>query len=202
MVCKDSEISSLREGLIETDTARMQVTDAFANKQEEWQKWRQSHAFSLLKLNDPGARFPYYAVRCKRINMNQRIKAIRKNHPRAVVIFQHRKVPNGINLFNRLRVEKLILSHINYCIPHNNESSLIAALNELCGGDYPAETNFPINVYAEAIPEPTIKSPVSPMDLFSQVSSTNATAGSTPDHQIFFSSVITCSFIGSTTCRK
>jgi hypothetical protein len=76
---------------------------------------------------------------------------IRQKHPRAIVIFQHRKVPNGVNLFNRLRAEKLILSHINYCIPSNNEANLLDALNKLCGIEYPAEVNFPINRYAEPL---------------------------------------------------
>jgi hypothetical protein len=169
---KDGEISNLREGLIETDTARLRVEEAFKIRREEWHMWRQSHAFSLLKLNDQNARYPYYAIRCKRVNMNERIKVLRRKHPRAVVVFQHRKVPNGINVYDRLRLEKLVGSHHNYCIPFNDELSLLKALKEMCGADYPAEVNFPINVYAEPepTPEPATDASAELAQLFTQLS--------------------------------
>ena len=97
--------------------------------------------------------------------MNERIKALRKKHPRARVIFHHRKVPNGVNLYNRLKAEKLIFWHINYCIPRDDESSLLAIMTEMCGSDYPAEVHFPINLYAEPLPEPA---PASPATVFTQ----------------------------------
>src|SRR5579864_7854743 len=129
----------------------MQVEEAFAVKQNDWHKWRQSHAFALLKLNDPTARYPYYVIRCKRDDMNDRIKTLRKKHRQALVIFQHRKVPNEVNLYKRLRIERLVISHVNYCTPiDDNESHLLSTLKEMCAtSEYPADVNFPINLDIE-----------------------------------------------------
>jgi len=167
---QDAEVAQqhanqLHDTLMETDAARMQVEEDLAARRTEWQKWRQSHSFTILKLNDAGARYPYYVIRCRRATMNGRIKMLRKKHPRALVIFQHKKVPNGVNLYNRLKTEKLVLSNFNYCIPHNNEATLLAALNQICGVEYPAEVNFPINLYVEPI------APTSPTDIFTQLAS-------------------------------
>ena len=122
--------------------------------------------------------FPYYVIRCKRATMNERIKNLRRKHPHALVIFQHRKIPNGINLYNRLRAEKVVFTHFNYCIPSNNEETLIAALTEMCGDEYPAEVNFPINLYAEPV------APASPTDIFTQLASFEPVAE--PAHTITY----------------
>src|SRR5277367_3010902 len=89
----------LRCNLTDTDATRMLVAEELATKQVEWQKWRQSHSFALLKLNDAAARYPYYVIRCTRGSMNERVKLVRKKHPQALVIFLHMKVPNSINLY-------------------------------------------------------------------------------------------------------
>jgi hypothetical protein len=180
LAVKDGQISSLRGDLVEVDAARVQVTEAFTKKRVDWDKWRQSHAFSLLQLHDTSAKYPFYVIRCKRTIMNARIKILRKKHPRAVVIFQHRKVPNGINLYNRLKVAKQIVWRVNYCMPRNSEHELLAAIREMCGADYPAEIHFPINLYAESLPSE------SPSNLFTQAPSYQPVATSTPSHVITY----------------
>jgi len=48
-------------------------------------------------------------------------------------------------LFERLKSEQLIRCKQNYCAANSDTASLIAAMTEMCGNDYPPETNFPIN---------------------------------------------------------
>ena len=133
----------------------MAVT-ALGTKKDELNSWASTHAFSLLNLNDAELQLPYYAIRCKRRKMAATIKRLRHKHPRAELIFQHRRVPNAVNLYDRLRGEKLVRSHHNYCIPATDEVTLRAAMTDMCGEQFPPTILLPS--YSWIIAKPVIAS--------------------------------------------
>src|SRR5277367_707618 len=71
------------------------------------------------------------------------MKRLRQKHPRAEIIFQHRRVPNAVNMYNGLRNEKLVLSHQNYCTPASDGVALRAAMTQMCGQQFPPEVLLP-----------------------------------------------------------
>ena len=86
----------------------------------------------MLRLNNPDAKLPYYAVRCKRDSMSGSIKKLRVKHPYSIMIYQNSYVPNPINLYKRLKESGVVLSKLNYCNPLVGETELIDKLGELC----------------------------------------------------------------------
>ena len=140
---KDEQITDVKEDLVNTDNRRLVAVTALTSKEHELNSWASTHAFSLLNLNDVNALLPYYAVRCKRRKMAATIKRLRQKHPRAEIIFQHRRVPNAVNMYDRLRNEKLVLSHQNYCTPANDGVALRAAMTQMCGQQFPPEVLLP-----------------------------------------------------------
>ena len=84
------------------------------------------------------------------------IKRLRCKHPKAELIFQHRRVPNAVNLYDRLRGEKLVRSHHNYCIPTTNEVTLRAAMSDMCGEQFPPAVLLP--PYSWIVAKPAITS--------------------------------------------
>jgi KilA-N domain/Protein of unknown function (DUF3627) len=92
--------------------------------------WGNSHAFSMMRLND-NTKFSYYAIRRKRNNMSSAIKRLRKKHPNSIAVFQCINVPNPINLYNRLRISGVVEFKGNYCTTTIHEIDLITKLGEL-----------------------------------------------------------------------
>ena len=74
----------------------------------ERQTWSNTHAFTLLRVNDDNF-LPYYIIRCKRRDMSTTINKLRRHrHPYCEVLLQQNKVPNAINLFERIKQHKII----------------------------------------------------------------------------------------------
>ena len=55
-------------------------------KEHRHQVWSSTHAFTMLRLNNPEAKLPYYAVRCKRDSMSGSIKKLRAKHPYSIMV--------------------------------------------------------------------------------------------------------------------
>ena len=104
-----------------------------------------THAFTMLKLNDITSRHPYYNIRCKSHTMSAAIKKLRRQFPNAEVIYQQHKVPNTINLSCKMKNMKVIQSARNYCTPNCSEEKLLDLLTSLCGTTYPASNPIPLN---------------------------------------------------------
>lgn len=104
-----------------------------------------THAFTMLKLNDVNSRHPYYNIRCKSHTMSAAIKKLRRQFPNAEVIYQQRKVPNTINLSCKMKNMKVIQSTRNYCTSNCSEEKLLDLLTSLCGTTYPASNPIPLN---------------------------------------------------------
>jgi hypothetical protein len=100
-------------------------------KERRHQVWSSSHAFTMLRLNNPIAKHHYYAIRRKRVNMSGAIKKLRAKHPHSIMVFQTSYVPNPVNLYNRLKTCGILKFKGNYCNSVVPESELITKMGEL-----------------------------------------------------------------------
>jgi KilA-N domain/Protein of unknown function (DUF3627) len=121
------------------------LDDKLCTKIREKQIWSTTHSFSLIKLNDENSQRPFYVIRCQGRRMNAAIKKLRRKHPAAEVLFLHRKIPNAVNLYTRLKTQKVVKSTHNYCTPTCDEQQLLFHLSSLCGTDYPTSNTAPLN---------------------------------------------------------
>src|SRR3977135_1410111 len=101
-------------------------------KEHRHQVCSSTHGFTMLRLNNPEAKLPYYAVRCKRGDMSGAIKKVRAKHPHSIMIYQNSYVANPINLYNRLKNCGFLRYSRNYCGSYVREGELITKLGELC----------------------------------------------------------------------
>src|SRR3977135_1801379 len=101
-------------------------------KEHRHQVWSSTHGFTMLRLNNPDAKLPYYAVRCKRGDMSGAIKKVRVKHPHSTMMYQNSYVANPINLYNRLKNCGFLRYSRNYCGSYVREGELITKLGELC----------------------------------------------------------------------
>ena len=129
---KTAKVNELNEDLLNIDTQRIKVTEDAGARKKDRQLWASSHAFTFLHLNEERA-LNYYAIRCHRYKMVGAINKLRSKHPHAEVLFQHKQVPNAINLYGRLRGNKLIKSSRNYCSPTTTERELLEDIKAMCG---------------------------------------------------------------------
>jgi Protein of unknown function (DUF3627) len=104
---------------------------ASQNKEHRHEVWASSHSFTMLRTNNPQSKRPYYAIRCKRIDMSGAIRKLRVKHPHSVMVYQSSHVPNPVNLYNRLKSSGVLLFNGNYCSSTEHEADLIAKLGEL-----------------------------------------------------------------------
>jgi hypothetical protein len=121
------------------------LQDAVCEKIRERQVWSSTHAFTLLKLHDEKARHPFYIIRCQGRRMSGAISKLRRKFTSAEVVYQQRKVPNAINLYSRLKEQKLVEHTHNFCSPTCSQQQLLYHLNSLCGTHYPASNPAPLN---------------------------------------------------------
>jgi hypothetical protein len=142
---QDSKIVTLSKEVQDKDNKRIVAVTALDSKKHELNSWASSHAFSILNLNDAKSLMPYYVIRCKRRQMATTVKHLRRRHPQAQIIFQHRRIPNAVNMFDKLRSEKLIKSHRNYCMPTDDEASLLASVTAMCSDQFPPNISLPLH---------------------------------------------------------
>ena len=79
--------------------------------------------------------------------MSGTINKLRRKFVSAEVVYQQRKVPNAINLYSRLKEQKLVKHTHNFCSPLCTEHQLLYHLNSLCGTQHPASNPAPFNGY-------------------------------------------------------
>src|SRR3977135_3111818 len=114
------------------DQQVQQKDQQLQQKEHRHQVWSSTHGFTMLRLNNPDAKLPYYAVRCKRGDMSGAIKKVRAKHPHSIMIYQNSYVANPINLYNRLKNCGFLCYSRNYCGSYVREGELITKLGELC----------------------------------------------------------------------
>jgi len=122
-----------------------ELSKEIVEKEVQHDQWSSTHAFTLLKNNDIEAVLPYYVIRCLRSKVTSSINKLRRKHPRAQVIWQQHRIPNGVNLYSRLKYDKSILTSRNYCIPSHDEAQFINKLNEIAGNEYTRNIYTPFN---------------------------------------------------------
>ena len=94
--------------------------------------WSCTHTFTMLRLNNPEAKMPYYVIRCKRSAMAGAINKVKAKHPHSIMIYQNTYVANPINLHGRLKKCGILKFSRNYCASYARECELIAKVGELC----------------------------------------------------------------------
>lgn len=130
------------------------MEEKVCEKIRERQVWSTTHAFTILKLHDENGRHSHYSIRCQGRRMSGAISKLRNKFPAAEVIYTQRKVPNAINLYSRLKDQKIVEHTRNYCTPTCSEQQLLYHLNNLCGTAYPASNPLPLNVRLDSPESP------------------------------------------------
>src|SRR5271156_7137607 len=105
-----------------------QLENAVKTKKLQLDTWGNSHAFTMVRLNNPNDTYPYYALRCKRLGMSGAVKKLRVRNPNSILIYQNTTVPNPINLYNRLKACGFLQFKRNYCKSLVGEANLIKKL--------------------------------------------------------------------------
>ena len=106
------------------------MTKQVDKARERFQQWSLSNGFTLIKKNANDA-YPYYAVRCQNHTMQSTLKRLQTQHPHMQVIFQTQHVPNGVNLFSKLKCGGAKWKGNNYT-PANNIETDITKLQAIC----------------------------------------------------------------------
>ena len=120
-----------RRASIIAELLQLDAEEDAQKKEHRIRTWANSHAFTMMRLNNPNAKLPYYAIRRKRINMSGATMKLRGKHPHSIMIYQNSHVPNPINLYNRLKSCGLLHFKGNYCQSLVGEAELISKLGEL-----------------------------------------------------------------------
>ena len=100
--------------------------------------WARYNDFAILKLDMAAAALgeepSYYAIRRQKKGFESALRKLKKRYPYSVMIYKKLNVPNGVNLFQRLKNCKLIvtsykLNKFKICV---KEDELHFCLNKLC----------------------------------------------------------------------
>lgn len=94
--------------------------------------WSSTHGFTLMRLNNPDAKLPYYAIRRKSSGMTSAINKVKAKHPHCIMVYENTHVANPVNLYLRLKNSGILGFKGNYCCPLVSEMTLITKLGELC----------------------------------------------------------------------
>src|SRR5271156_2542762 len=108
-----------------------QLEKVVKRKKLQLDTWGNSHAFTMVRLNNLNDAYPYYAIRCKRLGMSGAVKKLQVRNPNSILIYQNTKVPNPINLYNRLKACGFLQFKRNYCKSLVGEADLIKKLGDL-----------------------------------------------------------------------
>ena len=133
---KQDEIDLKKEIICQKQDEIDLKKEIICQKVNEHRTWSNTHAFALLRVHDPNF-LPYYVIRCKLSNMSTAISKLRRRrHPQCEILYLQNKVPNAINLFERLKKNNFVKTKRNYCmILDNNHQKLIDYISTLCGCD-------------------------------------------------------------------
>ena len=98
-------------------------------KQNALEIWKSTHAFAVLKLNDPNAKLPFYVIRSQNRTIRRNITHLTsKKHPLSEVFWIRQRIENPINMYKRLKMATVSYMG-NYCRPECDEETFKAALD-------------------------------------------------------------------------
>jgi hypothetical protein len=132
-------IAVRQDGLIQAATTEIkqaqqqaqQLVQTIQLKEKCHRIWSSTHAFTLLRTNNPESKRPYYAIRRARRSMSGAIKKFQTKYPTAAIVFKRAYVPNPINLYTRLKASDILCFSRNFCSSLFGEVELIKKLTEL-----------------------------------------------------------------------
>jgi len=129
--CKDADVERMNaeyeaimaeHGRREAENKVELVQHDLDNTKQVLSTWANTHSFIMLRLNDPNAIMPYYAIRRLNRDMQKRVIKMRKQFPNAIMVYQQPSSPNAVNLYKRLRSSGFVSTDANYCRLRNNAS--------------------------------------------------------------------------------
>jgi hypothetical protein len=121
------------------------LEEQVGERTRERQLWSKTHSFTMLKLNDENSAHSFYVIRCQGRSVGTAIRKLRRKHTGAEVIYQQKQVPNAVNLYTRLKAQRVVQHKNNYCSPICSPQQLLYHLNSLCGTNYPSSNPAPLN---------------------------------------------------------
>jgi KilA-N domain/Protein of unknown function (DUF3627) len=129
MIEEQLKAATLATHLAQQKTYKLETV--VQKKELRHQIWSSTHAFTMMRLNNPNAKLPLYALRRKRCDMSGAVKKLRAKHPNSVMIFRRSYVPNPINFYNRLKSCGILCFNGNYCHASVPEGELIDKLEKV-----------------------------------------------------------------------
>ena len=76
----------------------------------------------------------YVAIRRQWKALSASINNLKRKYPNSEIIYKRLYIPNGVNLYNRLKGLKIIISTNNkFCIKSGSEAEMTSALDNICG---------------------------------------------------------------------
>jgi len=140
---KGAELAVAGSNLVNVNARLNTATTTIMKSRADLTLWSCTHSFAILKVNEENARGTYYAIRRRRSDMRATIRKFTNKYPQATIMFHQKFIPNGVNLFQRLKTQRLIKSHQNFFNINTCEHDLVDKINGMSANVIrPAIVNF------------------------------------------------------------
>src|SRR3981189_1637751 len=140
---KGAELAVAGLNLVNINARLNTATTTIMKSRADLTLWSCTHSFAILKVNEENARGTYYAIRRRRSDMRATIRKFTNKYPQATIMFHQKFIPNGVNLFQRLKTQRLIKSHQNFFNINTCEHDLVDKINGMSANVIrPAIVNF------------------------------------------------------------
>ena len=117
-----------------TDLLKTTAT-SLVNSRKRLQEWSEQNGFAIMIKNCPVEQLPYYAIRCRNENMEPALKKFKSRYPDSREVFGTQLVPNGVNLFHKLKELPNAKFHQNHYNLPCSEGELREKLITMCYGE-------------------------------------------------------------------
>src|SRR3981189_2364717 len=121
----DAELAADGLKFVNTNARLNTATTTIMKSRADLTLWSCTRSFAILKVNNENARGTYYAIRRRTSDMRATIRKFTNWYPQATIMFHQKFIPNGVNLFQRLRAQRLIKSHQNFFNINTCEHDLV-----------------------------------------------------------------------------
>src|SRR3981189_803952 len=140
---KGAELAVAGSNLVNVNARLNTATTTIMKSRADLTLWSCTHSFAILKVNEENARGTYYAIRRRRSDMRATTRKFTNKYPQATIMFHQKFIPNGVNLFQRLKTQRLIKSHQNFFNINTCEHDLVDKINGMSANVIrPAIVNF------------------------------------------------------------
>lgn len=127
------QLRSTSTELCITSNAFITTAKRLSASRSQFNRWSKENGFAIVRLNDD-QNYPYIAIRQQSKGMRSRINKLKQLYPMSEVLYKRDFIPNGINLFNRLKDKGVIKRNNSKFVLNDNfsETELITLLNTMC----------------------------------------------------------------------